>query len=138
MRFSKSPSVNLHQDLSEIAAAQHADESSPGGLETINDVFAIVNAAVRDQGRQLAQELFVIFSRKFCVGNVANEQTPPHDREHRVGRPTHGRCGFTIVEGDSAARRHAGIAVKQRQDNLPDRPADILGVKVDPIGTCTR
>jgi len=32
MRFLEIAVVNLHQDLFEIAAAQHADESARGGL----------------------------------------------------------------------------------------------------------
>jgi hypothetical protein len=37
--------------------------------------------------------------------------------------------------GDKAADRDAGVAIKQRQDGIPDRPADVLEINVDSIWT---
>ena len=35
--------------------------------------------------------------------------------------------------GDKAADRDSGVAIKQRQDGIPDRPADVLEIDVDAV-----
>src|SRR5882724_91212 len=59
-----------HNDLAEVASFQHADKGFGRLVQTVEDVLAIANAAVRDAGSDLAQEFGVVLFSKFIVGVV--------------------------------------------------------------------
>ena len=52
--------IHADEEFSEVASFQHADEGFGRILQTIDDVFPIADAAVRDACTNLAQEFGIV------------------------------------------------------------------------------
>jgi hypothetical protein len=62
--FRASLGFHSNDDLAEIFSFEHSDERFGRFLETVNDVFAITDTAIRDTCSNLPQEFgIVLFSK---------------------------------------------------------------------------
>jgi hypothetical protein len=110
---------------------EHPDECFRRFLQTVDEVFTISDAVVRDAGADLAQKFGVVLFGKFVVDETAQRQTLRENLTH-CGGETVGSISATrtIVLGNQTADGHAREIVEQ-WNRLPDRSADILKIHVD-------
>src|SRR5262249_21691221 len=128
-----------HHQLAEIAPFQHADERFGRILQTVDEVLAISDTTMGDSRSDIAQECGRVFGGKFVVDEAAHRQALRQDGAHGFGQMVGAVARpRAVVLRDQAGDRDARKLVEQRQHGLPDRPADVLEIDINPIGTCSR
>src|ERR1700730_11124968 len=70
---------DAHDELAKIAPIKHRDESFRCVFEAVYDVLAVTDAAVRDAGSDLAQEIGVVLRGKIVVDEPAQGEALRHD-----------------------------------------------------------
>src|SRR5207249_723896 len=131
--------AHSYNQLAEVASLQHANEGFWRVFQTVDEVLAITDAAVGDAGADLAQECGIVLGGEFVVDEPAHREALRQDLAHRGGQPVGAVALFNAgVLRDQAADRDTREPVEQRQDRLPDRPADVLEVDVDAVRTSSR
>src|SRR5215831_2242357 len=106
-----------HSDdqLPEVASLKHADEGFGRVLETVDEILAIADAAIRDTGIDFAQECGIVFGGEFVVNEAAQCQALRQDLAHGGGEPI-GTIAFSysVVLRDQAGHRDTRKLVEQR------------------------
>ena len=125
--------VDADEHLAEVLAAQEPDQGARGVLQAVDDVLAVLDAAVADQRADLGQEIRLLAGevehdeaaeRQSFDQDLAHEQRDAIDATRQFGR---------IVMRDQPADGHAGERVEERQDRVEDGTADVLEVDVDSL-----
>src|ERR1700730_10340943 len=105
--FRASLGFHSNDDLAEVLSVEHSDERFGRFLETVNDVFAITDAAICDTCSDLAQEFGIMLFSEVVVDESAQRQALRQDlalgRRKPVGTVARSR---SIVLSDQAADRH--------------------------------
>src|SRR6266436_6166551 len=76
--------LGIHSDdqLAEIASFQHADKGFGGLLQTVDDIFAVADAAVDDACTDLVEEFRVVLFAKFGVDVAPQRQALGENLAH--------------------------------------------------------
>src|SRR2546427_89123 len=116
------------QGLAEVPAFEQTDERPRRGVETVDDVLAVLDSSVTDERHHLLQE------RREAIVVIADDEPADHRAVHEQ-RTQIGPAGILrdVVLRDHSAERNACELVQQSQHRGKDGAADVFEIHVNAL-----